>query len=208
MDAKIHLKLQCSLSKQLSVSVPWDKWRGLRATADLGEFSFPFCPFVEMVHKSRSQRKESLLIAILHFFCCPLLCSSLLSNSCRLLLFNHTWTSVLQQNCNGAGAAQLGLPVVSCHGHPRHWEHLSWESTISLWGLSLGSLLEGLRQPQWWHLGTIRSVASISGMKDCLGDKDLPSWSVVSYTALEYQLLLPALKQKQLQRSLSDCKGK
>lgn len=122
---------------------------------------------------------------------------------------HHTWTSVLQHKGDVPGAAWLGLPVVSSHGHPRHLEHLSWQPTIFLWGLSLRSLLEGLRPPQWWHVGTTRSVGSTPGMNDCLavlGTGTPPS--IVSYVGLEYQPFLPALKQKQLQRDLTDCKDK
>lgn len=54
MDVKIHSKLQRSLSKQLSLSVPRAKQRGLRAAADLGALPSPFCPFVEVVHPSDS----------------------------------------------------------------------------------------------------------------------------------------------------------
>jgi len=45
---------------------------------------------------------------------------------------HHTWTSALQQKSNIPGAAWLGLSIVPFHGHPSHWEHLFWESTISL----------------------------------------------------------------------------
>lgn len=122
---------------------------------------------------------------------------------------HHTWTSVPQHKCNVPGAAWLGLPVVSFHAHRRHLEHLSWQPTVFLSGLSLRSLLEGLRPPQWWHVGTIRSIGSIPGMTDPLavfGTRTSPS--IASYVDLECQPFLPALKQKQLQRDLIGCKDK
>lgn len=121
-------------------------------TADLGAVSFPFCPFVDMVHKSASWREELLMIAILCLFYCVLLSSSLSPSQrhCSFSLeIHYTGTSVLQEKSNVLGAVWLGLLVLSFHRCLRHWEHLSWEPTISLWGLSLGSLLDCLRPPQW-----------------------------------------------------------
>lgn len=135
--ARIHLTLLRSHYERPSLLVPWSRWRGLNATAELGAPSFPSHPSSrDDVHTSLvalTSYIEEILPIALHCVV-PLLCPSLLAfHSCRLPIFNCNPSHLVSGAPEVLSLQEvLDLSVLSFQAHSKHWEYLYWKPTISV----------------------------------------------------------------------------